>query len=318
MKSVVALAAAAILFLLPAQTRADTVDATVLQAESLSDAGKNTQALAILNRYLASHPQDARALVDRGDVYQTMGQLPESIADYTAALVVNPEYAYAYASRGDSYNQIGNYTRALADADKALALRPKYGYALRVRSVARLHTNDLPGAQDDAHAAIEAEPNSAASYATACRMDRTANQPAIAKKECLKALQIDPTNYRALFELGRLQVDASDWADVDATFSKVLTIEDGDDPGSNYWRAEARYNLHRADEALSDINIYLLKNPDDGDAYYLRAQIDQQRGDLVAAKKDAASALAHYGIDNDTEDMKRAQALLDQLNAAHS
>jgi tetratricopeptide (TPR) repeat protein len=295
----------------------DDVNADVLKAESLGEAGKYDQALDILNKYLASHPQDARALVDRGDIYQNESKLPQSVADYTAALAINPQYAYAYATRADSYNQMGDYARAATDATKALELRPNYAYALRVRSLSRVNTQDLAGAQDDIHRAIAAEPNVAFSYATACRIDRIAGQPANAKKECLTALQIDPSSYRASFELGLLQIDASAWTDAEATFSKVLSIEKGDDPYSNYWRADARFALHQGDGALSDINAYVSKYPDDGDGYYLRAQIDRIRGDLTAAKVDAKSALDHYGVGNDTDGMAKAKALLDQLNAAH-
>jgi tetratricopeptide (TPR) repeat protein len=293
---------------------ADTVSADVLQAESLSGAGKYDQALIILNKYLTTHPTDARALVDRGDIYQEQSKLPESIADYTAALAVNPEYAYAYASRADSYNQMSDFTHALSDANKAVSLKPNYAYALRVRGITRINTDDVAGAQADFHTAVALDP-SASSFALACRADLAAKQLGVAQKECAEALQLGPTYCQALFENGRLQLAVADWSGAEATFTKIIVQENGDS-GSSYWRAEARYNMHRNDEALSDINIYLLKNPDDGDAYYLRAQIDQSRGDLTAAKKDAASALAHYGIDNDTENMKRAQALLDQLNAA--
>jgi len=318
MRPFLVLGLVAVLCSFAAPAFADDVSADVLQAESLSTDGKFAEALQLLNHYLSEHPQDARALVDRGDIYQTQGKTRESIADYSAALAVNPEYAYALASRGDSYVQIEDYPHAIADASKALELRPNYGYALRVRGMARLDTHDVTGAQTDLHQAIKVDSNSAYSYADACRADREAKQPDLALKECATALQIEPENYVALFWQGRLQIDASNWSDAESTYTKVLKIEDNDDAASNYWRAVARYEMHHGDDALSDINTYMKAYPDDGDGFYLRAQIDQLRGDLVAAKKDANSALEHYGIDDDTAGMTRARALLDQLNGAKS
>lgn len=294
---------------------ADTVSADLLQAESLAGAGKNDSALVILNKYLATHQTDARALVDRGDIYQEQSKFPESIADYTAALVVNPEYAYAYASRADSYNQMSDYTHALSDANKAVSLKPDYAYALRVLGVARINMDDIPGAQAAFHKAVAIDPG-ATSYAEACRADTAAKQLDAAQKECAEALQLGPTNYHALFESGRLQLANADFSGAEATFTKII-VQEGSDAGSSYWRAYARLRLHRGDDALADINTYMRRYPDDADAFYVRAQIDQLRGDFSAARADANSALEHYGIDDDTDGMAKARTLLEQLNAAH-
>jgi tetratricopeptide (TPR) repeat protein len=296
---------------------ADTASADVLKAEGLWNAGKYLQAVDILNRYLATHPQDARALVDRGDDYDSLGRYPEAITDYSAALAINPQYAYAYASRADSHYSQHEYTLALVDADKALELRPKFGYGFRVRTLVRLETGDISGAQSDGHEAIAIDPGNAYSYAYACRADRVAEALDVARKECAKALQLDPSNYSALFQSGRLQLEASDWSGAESTYSALLKMEDNDDASASYWRASARYQLRHADDALSDVNVYVKRYPDDGDGLYLRAEIEQLRGDLSAAKSDASSALAHYGIDNDTDGMAQAKALLAQLEAAH-
>jgi tetratricopeptide (TPR) repeat protein len=282
-------------------------------AEQLTNAGKNAQAIQILDGYLSAHPKDPRALVDRGDAYQNEGRLRESIADYTSALSLDPKSAYIYASRAQSYEQLDNDQQALDDANKALALKPNFAYALRTRGLARLHLNDLAGAQADFHAAIAADPSSAYSYAFACRADRTAKQLDTARKECDEALKIDPTNYPAMFQRGRLQLDTSDWSDAEATFSAILALHDNDDVGSNYWRAFARLQLKQGDGALADINTYLRKYPGDSEGLYMRAQIDQLRGDAAAAKSDASAALTHYQADKDNDGAAKAQALLDQL-----
>src|SRR5690349_975333 len=84
-------------------TRADTtIDPVVLKAEGLEKAGKDNDALKLLNAYLAKNPKDARALADVGDAYQDLGDQQKAIDSYTAALALNPDYAYALASRCDS------------------------------------------------------------------------------------------------------------------------------------------------------------------------------------------------------------------------
>src|SRR5580692_5035178 len=98
----------------------DTVNVEVLQAEKLTGEGQNKAALDIFNRYLADHPRDARALADRGDVYESLEDQRSAIADYTAALAVNPDFAYAYASRCQSRWEVDQNELALQDCSKAI------------------------------------------------------------------------------------------------------------------------------------------------------------------------------------------------------
>lgn len=90
-----------------------------------------------------ANPNDARALVDRGDALVDLNKQRDSIRDYTAALAINPQYAYALASRCDAYFQIDENQSAVADCDKAISLK-KTAYAFRVRALAL----DALGEQD--------------------------------------------------------------------------------------------------------------------------------------------------------------------------
>ncbi len=58
----------------------------VTQAEQLYNDGKFKEAIAVLDAYLKEHPQDATALVDRGDDYEALDNQQTAIADYTAAI----------------------------------------------------------------------------------------------------------------------------------------------------------------------------------------------------------------------------------------
>lgn len=110
---------------------ADTAVAPeVTRAEKLYNDGEYRQAIDLLNVYLSTHPNDATALVDRGDDYEALDNQQAAIADYTAAIAINPEYAYAYASRCESYFELDQGQRAMDDCDKAIELNPKLAYAI--------------------------------------------------------------------------------------------------------------------------------------------------------------------------------------------
>ena len=289
------------------------VDPELANAEALLDAGKYSAALKAFDTYIAGHPEDARAYVDRADTLIDLGKPRESVADYTKAIEINPQYAYALASRCDAYYQIDRDRDALIDCDRALSLKPNDAYALRVRALVRDDLKDFQGAQDDATASVDAAPDSAYSLATRCRVLMDAGKGASGEKDCLAALAIDPKNYRARFALGRIQISDQRWTDAESTFSMLLD-EDATDEGSEYWRAIARYHQGKNEPALVDINGWVKGNVDDAGGYYVRALIEKQLGDLAKAKTDATTAVRHYLIDNDTAGAAKAQLLLDELN----
>ncbi len=286
----------------------------VTQAENLMQDGKDAQAIVILNAYLKTHANDARAFVDRGDAYEDLNKHAEAIADYTSAIAINPEYAYAYASRCQSHEMLDDHKLALADCDKAIELDANSAYAHRQRAWAKLGLNDVVGANADADEAVKLAGDNALSYGIQCRARWFAQKYDEAATACATALQLDPKNYQGQFYSGRLALHAQDWKTAESFFSKILA-EDDTDVGATYWRAIARRHLQENEGALSDINAYVKANPDDGDGYMVRARIDYQLHDLAAAKADGTTALKHYRIDNETDSITEAQQFLDDVAA---
>ena len=141
---------------LPGFARAQdtTISVDVLHAEALYKDGKYKEAIEVLTKYLATHPSDATALVDRGDDYQALRDQKSAIADYTAALAINPDFAYAYASRCQSRYEVDQAAAALADCTKAIDLSPKLAYPHRERAMIELAAGDGKAALADASQAI--------------------------------------------------------------------------------------------------------------------------------------------------------------------
>lgn len=66
------------------------------------------------------NPKDADAFYTRGSVYEKMGRLEESIADFTQALRLDPDHFNAAYARGACENRLGNYAKAIEDYSMAL------------------------------------------------------------------------------------------------------------------------------------------------------------------------------------------------------
>jgi tetratricopeptide (TPR) repeat protein len=62
---------------------------------------------------------------NRGNVYKTLGNYGQAIADYDRAIAINPRLAQAYRNRGVSYYRLGNKKLAYEDVREAAMLGDK-------------------------------------------------------------------------------------------------------------------------------------------------------------------------------------------------
>lgn len=65
------------------------------QAVAARQAGDHAEAVALLDRWIAEHPQDSDALVQRGYAHLALGRTERAKADFAAALAIAPDYADA-------------------------------------------------------------------------------------------------------------------------------------------------------------------------------------------------------------------------------
>jgi len=72
---------------------------------------------------LSSNDQ-AHALNDRGNAYNTQGDFDRAIASYDDAIRLAPDYPEAYYDRATAYDGKGDYDRAILDYGREIALQP--------------------------------------------------------------------------------------------------------------------------------------------------------------------------------------------------
>ncbi|MBP2636834.1 MAG: Tetratricopeptide repeat-containing protein [Firmicutes bacterium] len=68
----------------------------------------------------------ATAYLDRGYLYEKMGEPDKAIEHYSLSILNDPNYEVAYDHRGFMYNKIGRYDLALIDCSKAIEINPKF------------------------------------------------------------------------------------------------------------------------------------------------------------------------------------------------
>jgi tetratricopeptide (TPR) repeat protein len=95
-------------------------------AVRLAHQGDYTEAIALLNQLIDSHPENAIDYNNRGLVYFQSGEYQKALGDYNTAMQLNPKLASVYNNRANCYAACGELVAALTDYDQALDLNPRY------------------------------------------------------------------------------------------------------------------------------------------------------------------------------------------------
>ncbi len=95
-------------------------------ALQLAHQGEYTKAIALLNRIIDSHPENAIDYNNRGLIYFQSGHAQKALLDYNTAMQLNPRLASVYNNRANYYAADGDLVKALSDYDQALDLNPRH------------------------------------------------------------------------------------------------------------------------------------------------------------------------------------------------
>jgi len=86
-------------------------------------------AIDYFDRAIKADRNYAEAYVNRGIVYDELGNYQQAIADYNQAISINHNLAEAYYNRGNTYNKLSNFTAAITDYTQAIRINSQYIYA---------------------------------------------------------------------------------------------------------------------------------------------------------------------------------------------
>jgi len=197
--------------------------------------------------------------------------------------------------RGQDAHAKGDLKLALEFYEEAIKLRPEFPEAEFQRGQALISLNRNDDAELAFRRALELRPNWVLPYTKlGFLLSRIKNRPAEAEPLLRKALELEPKNYDALFELGELrrlsgnlkdalslfklattasgaglatwdalgstQLAAGDPLGAIASFSRALAIQPGND-GVLFRRAEAYLAISDNGHALADIRALHLPQP---------------------------------------------------------
>ena len=230
----------------------DDAEALMARGEAYGDSGDAPRALADLDRAIALRPLNSNTYLLRGIVNGRRGDQESAFADYDKAATLDPGNAEALVNRAAILSTRGDQDGAIVDLDAAIALESHYPAALYNRGFAYFAKRDYNRAIDDYTAAIHADANMSMAYNNRCLTRVVAGRELVeAIADCDQAVNQMPDNrqYRETRGFIYLKLGKPDLALVD--YEAALRI----DPRSAlplYGRGLARVRLGRTAEGEAD------------------------------------------------------------------
>jgi eukaryotic-like serine/threonine-protein kinase len=225
------------------------------------------EAIAIFSRAVELKPDDCLLWLQRGIVYDNLGQSAKAVDDFSKAIELAPKFANAWNNRGAAYTHMSQLEKAVADYSTAIELAPQeVGFRIN-RGTAYYNLGQGEKAIDDHTKAIELDTKAAGAWMSRGLAYTLTGQPHKAITDLSKAIELDPK-------------DARIWHN----------------------RALAYSNLGRQDKAIDDSSRAIDLDPKQAVCWSLRglayAYLEQQDKAIADCSKgiglDARSAAAWY------------------------
>ncbi len=141
------------------QVRAKRGDPAVYmsRAEYYEASDMHQEAIHDLTHALSLDEQNAKALLQRGNVWMKLKQFDKAIADCTRAIEIQP-LDEAYSIRGDAHLQKGEIDQAVADYEQARRFDADVAQAFWLRAEQREKSGEVAAASEDRNRAREIDP----------------------------------------------------------------------------------------------------------------------------------------------------------------
>ncbi|MEG1660726.1 MAG: tetratricopeptide repeat protein [Bacteroides sp.] len=136
----------------------DFIEARLLRAEALLKMKQPAQAREDIDAILAQNPDEEAAVLLRGKVSETQGELEAAESDYKNITEINPFNEQAYLCLGQLYIAQKKLPQAIALFDEAIELNPKFGAAYHERGRAKLLNGNKEGSVEDMKKSLELNP----------------------------------------------------------------------------------------------------------------------------------------------------------------
>ncbi len=248
--------------------------------------GKDSLAVEDYDAGLRYNPEDKYFLFYKAVAQTEMKKAKDAESTFARLLRIYPNFEEGYAARGRLRAAEGDTVGALADLDKAISISRNLINAFLMRAQIESEQKRWEAALQDMDAAIRLQPQEADLYVNRAYLRYNLDDYFGAMSDYNYTLELEPYNSAALFNRALLRYEVKDLNRAADDFNAVLKY----DPDNFH----ARYNLGlvnmergRHKEAIADLDKITRKYPRFYPAYYAKAEVFRDMGDMRTAMQNA-------------------------------
>ena len=240
---------------------------------------KHDRAISDFNEAIALDPSDVNSYVHRGRAWAALGEYQRAVEDFTTATAEDPN-AEAYSARGDAYIAMGEDHAALEDYETVIGLRPDAD-AYVARGTAYLALKDVSSAMNDFNKANLLDPSNVAAHVMRGNIYQGQENHGAATEEYGRAIALTP-------EI--VNFDELDLMD-ESTRAHFYELAIQDIGNAYCGRGSSRSRTGDVDGALNDFNAAIKLMPENANFYCVRAVAYGEQGDHSKAMQDFDAAV---------------------------
>ncbi len=283
--------------------------ATFLGTKSFIETQVWKSSISFWSHELKYYPDNAMALVNRGEAYKDIGKYALAFIDFNKATIVDPLYPEGYNSRGQMYGTSGQIDLALRDFLKVIELNPRFDEAYNNIGIIYLIKNDPQKAVSYFEKALQIDPTNIEAHTNLGDFYYAQGNFDKALRQFQIVLSINPNSAVAYNKRGLILAVKKQYTLALSDFNRSIMIEPRNAEVYAY-RGIVFEQKKMLKEALENYNAAIRLNPKYADAYYGRGNVYASMGIFAQANKDFTKALElnpqHLGA-------KRSQSLLKNL-----
>ncbi len=256
-------------------------------AERLISARSFIKARIILDKFLATQPNNTRARLDQAQLFRSVGLFARSRQEYEQLYKLDPSSEIPLIALSEMALESLNPRQALQLARQAVAIAPHSLETHMCLVSALIATNAYQEAESVLSALQSKHPNNAKIDYLRYKLALKRNQLALARNALERSVQLDSSNWQHLFELSELCKNVGDYESAKKNLKRVLAADPGSADALTKLAVIDEFNFHDYQQAIEHYQKILASDPDSVTALAGIDRCKHKSNDLAAVMKDA-------------------------------